>query len=405
MALRGTLSDFGIADIFQLVGHQVKTGVLLLKNREQEVRISFVDGNVVKAATASRDKADLLGNIMIRAGVLSEAQLEAALEEQQRTMRRLGDVLIEKGIVDEATLREFTRLQTTETLYRLFLWETGTYEFTQQDTIDYDERTQRPIRADEILLEAFRMVDEWPSVREVVPSSRMTVRKVRDLPAAGEAKKKDDDEDLLAGLDDAFSAMEAGDDFDEPSSDGDLGPNDRAVYDLIEPDIEVQTLIDRSRMGEFETCKAVMHLIRGGYVVGEIDESLAVSESAVRFNPRALLEGIPAFLTRVALYAVVASAVGGVIKLHELDDSGLLSPDRTLIVRPGQVQQQLGTVQKARLTKAIEVYRLLEGTYPETLAQLVEAGLVEDEDLHRPFQTPYAYRKTTEGYALALPLR
>ena len=51
MALRGTLSDFGIADIFQLVGHQVKTGLLLLKNREQEVRISFVNGNVVKANT------------------------------------------------------------------------------------------------------------------------------------------------------------------------------------------------------------------------------------------------------------------------------------------------------------------------------------------------------------------
>ena len=48
MALRGTLGDFGIADIFQLVGHQQKTGILLLKNRELEVRIYFVEGNVVK---------------------------------------------------------------------------------------------------------------------------------------------------------------------------------------------------------------------------------------------------------------------------------------------------------------------------------------------------------------------
>jgi hypothetical protein len=242
-------------------------------------------------------------------------------------------------------------------------------------------------------------------VREVVPSSRMTVRKVRALPDATTSPKKDDDEALLAGLDDAFGAMEAGDDFDEPSEDGELGLNDRRVFDLIEPDIEVQTLVDRSRLGEFETCKAVMHLIQGGYVVGELDESLTTIESAVSFNPRALLEGIPAFLTRVALYAVVASAVGGVIKLHELDDSGFLSPDRALIVRPGQVQQQLRTVQKARLTKAIEVYRLLEGTYPEHLGQLVEAGLVAEDDLSRPFRTPYAYRKTTDGYALALPLR
>ncbi len=37
MALRGTLGDFGISDIFQLVGHQTKTGVLLLKSKDIEV--------------------------------------------------------------------------------------------------------------------------------------------------------------------------------------------------------------------------------------------------------------------------------------------------------------------------------------------------------------------------------
>jgi DNA-binding transcriptional ArsR family regulator len=118
MALRGTLSDFGIADIFQLVGHQTKTGILLLRNRDQDVRISFVEGNVVKAVKASRDRADLLGNIMVRARVLTNEQLDDALSIQQRTMRRLGDVLVEKRYVDLDTLRQFTRLQTTETIYR-----------------------------------------------------------------------------------------------------------------------------------------------------------------------------------------------------------------------------------------------------------------------------------------------
>ena len=88
MALSGTLKDFGIADIFQLIGHQAKTGVLLLKDREIEVRIFFVEGNVVKAEQSTRDKADLLGNIMVRAGALTQAQLEDALATQQRTLRR-----------------------------------------------------------------------------------------------------------------------------------------------------------------------------------------------------------------------------------------------------------------------------------------------------------------------------
>ena len=41
MALKGTLKDFGIADILQLIGQQQKTGTLHLKAREEEVHVSF----------------------------------------------------------------------------------------------------------------------------------------------------------------------------------------------------------------------------------------------------------------------------------------------------------------------------------------------------------------------------
>ena len=35
MALQGTLKDFGIAEILQLIGQQAKSGVLHLKSRDQ----------------------------------------------------------------------------------------------------------------------------------------------------------------------------------------------------------------------------------------------------------------------------------------------------------------------------------------------------------------------------------
>jgi hypothetical protein len=201
MALRGTLGDFGLPDIFQLVGHQQKTGVLLLKDRELEVKIYFVEGNVVKAEQASRDKADLLGNIMVRAGVITQQQLDSALDTQQRTLRRLGDILIEMNAVDRVTLREIARLQTTETIYRLFMWRKGTYEFTATP-VDYDEQSYEPIRAENILMEGFRMVDEWPAVRKVIPSNRCTFTILRPLPP--ESASSGGDDDILAGMADAF---------------------------------------------------------------------------------------------------------------------------------------------------------------------------------------------------------
>ena len=67
MALQGTLKDFGIADILQLIGQQQKTGTLHLRNKDQEVHVGFKDGSIVKAESATRKKKDLIGSMLVRA--------------------------------------------------------------------------------------------------------------------------------------------------------------------------------------------------------------------------------------------------------------------------------------------------------------------------------------------------
>jgi hypothetical protein len=405
MALRGTLGDFGIADIFQLVGHQQKTGILLLKNRELEVRIYFVDGNVVKAEQSSRDKRDLLGNIMVRANVLSEEQLEAALDQQQRTLRRLGGILVESGVVTRKVLREFTRLQTTETIYRLFVWTAGTYEFTSQD-VEYDEESYEPIRAENILMEAFRMVDEWPAVKEVIPSDECSFEVLKDL-EGGEPKPQAVDDDLLAGLDEAFDQIEKGDAGKKKGGDPNVGANEKKVFALVAPQRTVAEMVDISRLGEFETTKALANLVKAKYLKVLVPASARKKRSGPRLTPRAIADATVPLVTRVALYAVVAVAVGGVVKLLELNDSGLFARDRALQVRPDAMQLKLGEVQKRRIERAVEVYRLLEGNYPLSLAEVVATGLLSEDEVRRPYRTEFAYERAADGggFRVARPLR
>src|SRR5438309_648018 len=52
MALKGTIKDFGIADIFQLIGQQTKTGQLILRDDVDEIRVYFREGAVVRAESA-----------------------------------------------------------------------------------------------------------------------------------------------------------------------------------------------------------------------------------------------------------------------------------------------------------------------------------------------------------------
>jgi hypothetical protein len=164
MALSGTLKDFGIADILQLIGHQTKTGRLTLKSGGEEVEVFFIDGNVVFASDKARNSKNLLGSLLLRAEMLSSDQLEEALGIQTRTLKRLGDILGEMGAVTPVQLGQIMRLQTTETLYRLFAWKSGSYEFSQED-VDPDRSTFEAVRAENILLEGFRRMDEWPALK------------------------------------------------------------------------------------------------------------------------------------------------------------------------------------------------------------------------------------------------
>src|SRR5207245_7617595 len=190
MALSGTLKDFGIADILQLIGHQTKTGTLVLKSGNDEVDVLFVDGTVVFATQKARNKADLLGSLLLRAELISEDKLQEALTEQQRSLKRLGDVLVHQNYVDAEKLSQVMRLQTTETLYKLFRWKNGTYEFTQED-VDAGKSGFEPIRAESILLEGFRRMDEWPVVRKTIPWNDATFQILKPLDGGGKSSAGD----------------------------------------------------------------------------------------------------------------------------------------------------------------------------------------------------------------------
>src|SRR5438067_586608 len=199
MALKGTLRDFGIADILQLIGQQQKTGTLHLKAKEQEVHIGFKDGNIVKAESSTRNKKDLIGNMLARAELITDQQLQFALENQKRTLKRLGDVLVATGVITADRFKAFVQLQMTETLYKLFSWKAGTYEFEQVE-VDYDHEAITPLRAESVLMEGFRMVDEWPLIKKKITSYAMTFEKLKDLPLSSLQADGFD-----AALDDAFA--------------------------------------------------------------------------------------------------------------------------------------------------------------------------------------------------------
>ncbi len=380
MALRGTLKDFGIADILQLIGQQQKSGTLILKAQDAEVCLGFKDGNIVRVESAFKKKKDLLGNLLVRAEIITQQQLDQALEMQKRTLHRIGDVLVSSRVVTEEKLAEMRQLQATETLYKLFTWKSGTYEFEPGEA-EIDGEPIAALRAESVLMEGFRMIDEWPLIRKRITSYEMTFERLKDIPPASGG-----DLDSL-GMDDPFAG--------ELQS---LGREERIMFELVSPSRDVRKLIDLSCLGEFEACKALCKLVNLEYLRPVAPTGRGKVHDVGRSVPASLLGRA----ARVLATAAVLAGLAFLAPRLNIHSTTLMSASTSQYVDPA-AQRLISRSQIRRIEAALELYRLERGPLPEQLNALVEVGLLAQEDLHFPWRESYYYRKLQSGDFILLP--
>ena len=189
MALEGSLKDFGLADILQLIYFQRKTGVLALDGKTDKVKLLFVDGNIVGAESKRRNEDNRLGKILVKRGVIKDEDLKAVLEEQRRTGIRLGTVLIQRELVDKEKIREILNSQITETVVQLFGWQQGTYEFAAQG-VPQDKELPFSLDTQHLLMEGLRILDELSIIKDRITLDTLLMRKGNDVSSLTEEEKE-----------------------------------------------------------------------------------------------------------------------------------------------------------------------------------------------------------------------
>ena len=107
MSLEGSLKEFGLADILQLIYFQRKTGVLTLEGRMDRVRLLFYEGSIISAETRRKVEANRFGKLLLKKGLIKEEDLQKALEEQQSTGEKLGSILIKRVLSEKSRYRKF----------------------------------------------------------------------------------------------------------------------------------------------------------------------------------------------------------------------------------------------------------------------------------------------------------
>ena len=230
MAIKGSLKEASLPDVLQLLAMGKKTGCLAVTHRTNFGYIYFDKGQICYASIVNR--RDRIGDILVKAGSVTPAQLEAAINAQAlHRDKRIGELLVAQGAVTKDTLHQQIRLQIEEAVYFLFTWMQGTFNF-EADVRPEEQDFQVSINPESLLLEGARRVDEWTLIEKKIPAF--------DLVFDVDRKK----------LEESGVA---------------LTREQELVVNLLDGRRDVSSIMEESGLGEFDAGKAIYGLVSAGF--------------------------------------------------------------------------------------------------------------------------------------------
>lgn len=358
MALAGTLKDFGLPDIVQLIGLQRKTGTLHLKTPSESVKVIFEGGNIVAAESSIQRPSDRIGNALVTQGAITQDQLDQALAVQKQTMQRLGHVLISEKIVAEDALRKAVEAQLFQVVFRLFRWREGEYNFETQATVDYERTGAVSLGADFVLMEGIRMVDEWPIIERRIPSMASVFKRVVD---ASQVLAKGNQEEGLEGLDGILSGVGGSGGGGKLALSGD----ELLVFNAVDGKKSCTQIVESTPLHDFAVCRTLLDLMDRD-VVALTDVKGSAGTVKAGDTGGAAGKAFMAVALLLALFGVYRN---------------LTSPFGVFGLPP-LVLPAVNTALETRLRERLEVadarvrgFRLAYGRLPVSMDELVSEGL------------------------------
>ncbi len=310
MALEGTLKEFGLTDILQLIYYQRKTGVLTVEAGFDCIRILFYEGNIVFVESSKRTESRM-GRLLLKKGLIKQEELDAALAQQKTTGAKLGNTLVKMGAISGESLRYTLVQQFTELISYLFTWRQGHYEFKPQG-IPIDKDVPISLDTQHILMEGLRILDEWSAVEGKITLESIFVR----MQAAPEE------------LDEA----------------------EKQIYDLVDGENDVSTMAGISGIDSFKISKTLLALYEKGLIekktTGEKPEPATSRTSASS-------KGLPPFVLEGFFAILLLLSVGALYAGYQAHPLG--------------TKQCASSAEIDRLRFMVEVYQVQNGRYPAGL--------------------------------------
>lgn len=169
MGFKGTLKEFKVPDILQLLSLQQKTGILTFTAKDGFITLIFEKGFIVGVDAFPKKLGIRVGHVLVKQDFISDEMLQRALSIQKRTNQRIGEILQGMGLINQGIIEQALKTQTVEIVLSLFKWKKGEYNFKILDVLEDSMRIIDPIPTDNLIMEGVQMLDEWPLIKKMIP--------------------------------------------------------------------------------------------------------------------------------------------------------------------------------------------------------------------------------------------
>jgi hypothetical protein len=178
---RGSLGQVTAAGFIREVHAGRKSGVLHLTRAGVSKRFYFRSGSIILAGSDLPE--DRLGQALLRAGMIQEADLERALGAVEATGRTIGETIVAMGLLRPEQVQTEAARRTKLIVESVLDWDSGEYAFEERE-----ERLEGELLSEidvpQTLLEGFRGARSGEVVRRLLGDGKAVMRRSEPLSAA-----------------------------------------------------------------------------------------------------------------------------------------------------------------------------------------------------------------------------
>jgi len=350
--MKGELGLFSAAEILQLIAVQEKSGVLQVRSKGRTAVLFFDSGKIVSARDRRQSTSDPFLTYLLENGQITIDDLHKIIDVKKQQGGDTIEIVLAEKMADEAMIGEWLCSYAQQIVANMVKWEIGSYEFAATCDGMPDKRLGKPLRLEPLLMEALRRKDEVEQIRRFLPG------------------------------------LETRLDIAEPDYQAlPLEQDDIAILKLVNGTRTIDQIIEESSADEVESLDILEKLFTLGII--------AIAAEA----PGA---GRQRKISRMTSLLIVCGLLAAALGLR----MSILAPGHAPAQSAGQLRTAVADFIEARemenLRLALDAYKVIEGSYPNELGELVALKLIGPEQTRDRRGREFAYRRTTSNDSYVL---